>query len=254
MLARIRKRLSYTNVALTLALVFAMTGGAYAAGRYVITSTKQIKPSVLKQLKGQAGAPGAQGPAGQNGAAGAKGDTGAEGKQGPEGKEGAEGKQGKEGKEGPEGPEGPEGSPWTASGTLPSGKTETGTWTLSSTSSGVARIAISFPIPLKAKANPVNEPALEESQVHFVKEGTPASASCGANESSGHGAPVPTAAPGNLCIYETILLGAPAELSELHVADPGSNLPGAGVAGAMFWFSVAAGEAQGWGTWAVTAP
>ena len=47
MFSRIRKRLTYANVAMTMALVFAMTGGAYAAKKYVITSTKQIKPSVL---------------------------------------------------------------------------------------------------------------------------------------------------------------------------------------------------------------
>ena len=49
MIKAIRNRLSYANVAMTLALVFAMTGGAYAAQRYVVTSTKQIKPSVLAQ-------------------------------------------------------------------------------------------------------------------------------------------------------------------------------------------------------------
>lgn len=38
----IRKHVSYANVAATVALVFAMTGGAYAAKRYVITSMKQI--------------------------------------------------------------------------------------------------------------------------------------------------------------------------------------------------------------------
>jgi hypothetical protein len=32
--------MSYANVAATMALVFAMTGGAYAAKKYVITSTK----------------------------------------------------------------------------------------------------------------------------------------------------------------------------------------------------------------------
>ena len=79
MFSRIRRRLSYTNVLMTLALVFAMSGGAYAAGRYVITSTKQIKPSVLKQLQGKAGPAGADGAAGQTGATGAKGETGAKG-------------------------------------------------------------------------------------------------------------------------------------------------------------------------------
>lgn len=54
MLLRVRKRLTYANVAMTLALVFAMSGGAYAAKKYVISSTKQIKPSVLKQLQGNA--------------------------------------------------------------------------------------------------------------------------------------------------------------------------------------------------------
>ncbi len=46
MFSMIRKRLTYANVAMTLALVFAMTGGAYAAKKYMITSKKQIKPSV----------------------------------------------------------------------------------------------------------------------------------------------------------------------------------------------------------------
>jgi hypothetical protein len=55
MLSRLGKRFSYANVAVTLALVFAMTGGAYAAKKYVITSTKQISPKVLKELKGVSG-------------------------------------------------------------------------------------------------------------------------------------------------------------------------------------------------------
>jgi hypothetical protein len=77
-----RRRLSYANVTATLALVFSMTGGALAARHYLITSTKQIKPSVLKQLQGKIGRTGPQGlqgpqgPPGQQGAGGATGATG----------------------------------------------------------------------------------------------------------------------------------------------------------------------------------
>ena len=58
--------MTYANVAATLALVFAMSGGAYAASNIIITSTKQISPCT----NGKAGAVGAAGAAG---AAGAKG-------------------------------------------------------------------------------------------------------------------------------------------------------------------------------------
>jgi hypothetical protein len=57
------------------ALVVASTGTGYAAS-YVITSTKQVKPSVLKALKGKRGKrglPGAVGPVGPVGPAGPAG-------------------------------------------------------------------------------------------------------------------------------------------------------------------------------------
>jgi hypothetical protein len=84
-----RRRLSYANVAATLALVFSMSGGALAANHYLISSTKQINPKVLKKLKG------------------ATGKTGSAGKEGPAGKEGTAGKEGGPGKEGKEGARGP---------------------------------------------------------------------------------------------------------------------------------------------------
>src|SRR5205085_8507791 len=90
-----RTRLTYANVAATLALVFSMTGGALAAKHYLINSTKQINPKVLKALKGKTGA---------------KGATGLQGKEGFLGKEGSQGKEGKEGKDGKEGKQGVPGS------------------------------------------------------------------------------------------------------------------------------------------------
>ncbi len=156
MFSRIRKRFTFVNVMMTLALVFAMTGGAYAAKKYLITSTKQISPKVLKQLKGK------------NGKNGAPGATGAQGPQGPAGVAGKDGANGKDGAsvtgpEGPEGKEGKEGSPWTAGGKLPSEKSETGSWivrTNTEEDNGQSQTAISFPIPLKS--------ALVETQVHYI--------------------------------------------------------------------------------------
>jgi hypothetical protein len=87
-----RRRITYANVVATLALVFAMSGGALAANHYLIESTKQIKPSVLKKLKGARGAKGATGTIGPAGAAGAAGKEGPQGKEGKTGKEGTEGK------------------------------------------------------------------------------------------------------------------------------------------------------------------
>jgi hypothetical protein len=84
----LRRRLSYANVAATLAVVFAMTGGALAADHYLITSTGQIKPSILKKLRGAKGATGltgAQGAIGARGPVGAQGPAGAQGQTGPSG-------------------------------------------------------------------------------------------------------------------------------------------------------------------------
>jgi len=75
-----RRHLNYANVIATLALFFARTGGALAAKHYLINSTKQINPKVLKKLKGRTGRTGATGTAGL---------SGREGPAGPIRKEGA---------------------------------------------------------------------------------------------------------------------------------------------------------------------
>ncbi len=75
----IKPKLSYANVAATLALVFSMTGGAMAAKHYLINSTKQISPKVVSALKGKNGKTGPAGPQGSPGAQGAPGAPGAAG-------------------------------------------------------------------------------------------------------------------------------------------------------------------------------
>jgi hypothetical protein len=84
-----RSHLSYANVAATLALVFSMSGGALAASHYLVNSTKQLSPKVLKALKGAAGKTGPAGPAGPAGTAGAAGAAGPQGAQGPVGAAGS---------------------------------------------------------------------------------------------------------------------------------------------------------------------
>jgi hypothetical protein len=94
MFSVIRRHLCYANVVATLALVFSMSGAALAAKHYIITSTTQIKPHVLRELKasvGPEGLPGARGEPGPRGPEGRPGPEGKEGKAGPEGKEGGTG-------------------------------------------------------------------------------------------------------------------------------------------------------------------
>ena len=87
-----RGRITYANVAATLALVFSMSGGALAANHYLINSTKQINPKVLKKLQGH------------NGRSGTKGTTGPAGAAGPTGSQGLQGSGGVQGGAGPQGP------------------------------------------------------------------------------------------------------------------------------------------------------
>ncbi|HET7047830.1 MAG TPA: hypothetical protein VFI54_06120 [Solirubrobacteraceae bacterium] len=72
-------------VVAALAALFVAAGGAAAAGHFVITSTSQIKPSVIQALRGD------QGPRGLRGLTGAQGDTGAQGSQGAQGPPGSPG-------------------------------------------------------------------------------------------------------------------------------------------------------------------
>lgn len=100
MRSRVTGRLSYANVIATLALVFALSGGALAASHYLINSTKQISPAVLRALRGRTGPTGPAGPQGDAGAQGSQGATGPHGVHGPTGPAGIQGPMGVPGEAG----------------------------------------------------------------------------------------------------------------------------------------------------------
>lgn len=192
MFAAIRRRLTYANVVMTLALVFAMSGGAYAAKHYLITSTKQISPKVLKALAGKAGASGAPGPAGSQGPAGP---AGAKGEAGPAGAQGSQGSQG------PQGPAGKDGATGFTE-TLPKGKTLEGEWSLVEKASGaflegVVATSVSFGIPLSEAPVPhIIRVSGKEAIVNGKEEEEEVTSTACLGSAA-----EPKANPGNLCIY-----------------------------------------------------
>jgi Collagen triple helix repeat (20 copies) len=74
----------------SIAVILALTGSAVAAGHFILTSTKQISPNVLRSLKGKRGPRGYRGPSGARGATGAVG-TGVPGPAGVTGATGSTG-------------------------------------------------------------------------------------------------------------------------------------------------------------------
>jgi Collagen triple helix repeat (20 copies) len=74
-----------------IALFLALTGSAVAAGHFVITSTKEISPNVLRTLNGKRGPTGSRGPVGPSGPQGTQGTQGVQGVQGAQGAQGIQG-------------------------------------------------------------------------------------------------------------------------------------------------------------------
>jgi hypothetical protein len=216
-----RRHLSYANVTATLALVFAMSGGALAANHYLINSTKQISPKVLKTLKGNAG---------KTGPAGSPGSTGASGAQGPAGAAGPKGETGTEGKTGPKGEPG-----LSALSTLPAGDSENGELAPVESNPATHYLVgtVAYPVPMPE--------TLEPSHVIFTN-------TSGTTHCSGQG----HADAGYLCIYL---------VNEGNVSAPdtlyfeGGATHGAGKDGfAAFWdISATGSEAFAEATWTVTA-
>jgi hypothetical protein len=261
MLRAFRSRMTYANVAVTLALVFAMTGGAYAANHYLITSTKQISPKVLKALKGNAGAPGA---AGVQGPAGAAGPAGPQGPGGPEGKAGSPGTsvtssvepKGVNCKEGGSKFAAASGNTYACNGekgkegtfggqSLPTGKTLTGVYAAASFSEagvptagfGKAVAGVTFALPVLNRPGSPPPPPLN---VHFIKVGATLPAGCSGNANE------PAAEENNLCVFaeneENVFVAAPVLKGTL--ANIGFEIAA---------FAAAKGNVYTTGTWAVTA-
>ena len=263
----LRNRFGIPGVISVIALVFAMFGGAYAAtngnplassskhkrhhkkrkkhkkSKYVITSTKQIKPSVLGQLKGAAGEPGAKGDKGDSGS------NGADGAAGPAGEKGEAGVKGEKGDQGEPGETGEKGEPWAPDNQLPVGATETGTYAAvlvnSLETNTLLTVPLSFQVQLAA--------ALGAGEVHYVtkekQENEEVPAECTVEGVEGSVAE-PLAGAGQLCVYAA----SAAAVVFAGIVEPGAG-PGAGVAGAMLFFSVLPGPetvANVNGTWAVT--
>jgi Collagen triple helix repeat (20 copies) len=225
-----RKRLSYANITATLALVFAMSGGAMAANSYLINSTKQINPKVLKKLTGK---PGKNGIAGANGATGATGPTGPAGSPGTAGAKGETGLKGEKGETGLKGEAG-----LSALSTLPAGDSESGVVApieSNPTSSRSITGTVTFPVPMPE--------ALAESHVIFLKEGVASAAHC---SGQGH------AEAGYLCIYVAREGDVGTTLSRNI---EGGIIGGAGKLGLVaFWNVTTSGdEAYAEATWTVTA-
>jgi hypothetical protein len=250
MFSGVRKHLNAGTVVAVVALVFAMTGGAFAVtskggGSSAIVAKKKSKKLVVKGIPGPRGPAGPAGSAGPAGPAGAKGENGAPGTPGKNGEPGAAGKNGEPGAPGAAGKsvlaseagaeckeggtkfevEGSKKSEHVCNGEaaagggypefLPEGKSEQGTIIISgfnNTFIGPAgATSISFVIPL-AKALS-NSGCLEKKapcQVHYIPAKTTAPAGCSGTVTA------PKAESGNLCIFASF---------EQNVLTPGGELP-----------------------------
>jgi Collagen triple helix repeat (20 copies) len=287
MIKRIGEHCTPATAISLIALVLAVTGGAFAAtgsggsshGRFLATASKtKAKPKTK---------PGPRGPAGKNGTNGTNGAPGAQGPAGPTGPTGPAGGTGPAGNNGTNGTDGTNGTSPTvkevkttesacnkqggseiASGTtktyacngktgftetLPPGKTETGTWVTEV--NGEPVIPISFPIPLAGQ--PLSTEGCEEPegsrakpcQVHYVPLNQEVEGCKGGTSEE------PTAEPGNLCVFSSRLgfdLKPPVGASSILVYTAGGehneHFGGPGV------LMIATAEGLAAGSYAVTAP
>lgn len=195
-----------------------MSGGALAASKYLITSTKQISPKVVKQLKGKAGKAGPSGPIG---------------KEGPPGKEGSPGKEGAPGKN------------LTAETTLPSGQSESGAFSAASGyDAGLGGKEYGWLGAGITYVQPLAEP-IEKSHIIDVQSSSDTTKEC-----PGPG----KAQQGYLCLYDYVSFDV--EPGYGYSSDEELGLP-AGSASpgvVLYWAVKEAGTPYSGGTYTVTAP
>ncbi|HEX5610071.1 MAG TPA: hypothetical protein VFX45_08270 [Solirubrobacterales bacterium] len=215
MFSRLHNRLGTAGFVIAIiALVAAVAGTAFAATGLNSKQKKEVKKIAKSVVQ--------QGPAGAAGAAGANGAAGAAG---------------------------PEGSPWTAGGTLPSGKTETGIWSAAFTTDYGAAASISFSIPLAAP--------LDGQHVKKVGVGKTPPAECDNGSGEAPSAANPEADPGFLCVFVASFENGG---SAGAVSDPLTGGSGAAKTGAVLFIGTTGGlepsapPDTGIGTFAVTAP
>jgi Collagen triple helix repeat (20 copies) len=271
MLERLRTQIGTAGLIVAIvALVAALGGGAYAATG---GNSGKATASAKQGKQGKQGKTGKTGPAGPAGAAGPAGPAGAKGETGAAGSNGAPGAAGKSVKvtpiaegaaeceerggalikqegavSGTEVCTGEEGSPWTAGGTLPSGKTETGVWSFSlegMPAPNAVSLPVSFTIPLEnplaANGNLIYVTAAE-SACNAKSEPQKAECLTQLAEHCPGTAASPQAAKGFLCAYQANMVKAPAI----------QNIQNLGKAGAVLNFVFVGEGASGNGTWAVT--
>jgi len=231
-----------------IALIAALTGGAYAASGGLTAKQKKEVKKIAKQFGGKPGAPGATGPAGP---AGAKGATGVAGTNGINGANGTNGLQGATGEAGMCSGEEPE-------CVAPPGALMTGAWSFrnrgvqmietevegvkNSYEIGTRRDLVTVSYPMRV----IPAPEQGGGEQWVLPGGSPTARCPGTvNE--------PDAAPGYVCWYVNFLNNA----GENPTTPEGEewNLAGDPTSSASFsiFLNEAGLQAWGYGTWAVRA-
>ncbi len=283
MFQTLRRHITPATILAFVALVFAITGGAFAAsggrgggtGSKTTASVRRGAPvaTIAKSKAKPKTKAGPRGPAGPQGATGAAGPAGPAGPAGAAGKDATNGTNGQDGAAGVSVTSSKEpagvnckaggskfvsasGTTYACNGengqtgfteTLPEGKTETGTWGFSVHTAGLYVEPLSYAIPLAAP--------LAKGKAHFVTaaevEGHTAPAECPGS------AAVPSAVEGNLCVYAETAANGNMEFFEFQDEKPEATTTP--TSGAHMIFVAPEEPEPGYGagfsgSWAVTAP